>query len=345
MPYTVSPLTAQLDNLEPLYSAYSAVAQSDYGWPEAMVPFEVFKSLCEQGAFQGYVACDLLSKIPAGLLVLEVSDYGVIEPRILYVSPDAGTKSVLDTLFKQFMKDLEKSGGWKSVSFAMLGPAMRELAQYMPWYGFKPVAQASVVFDLLNPMTAQVFQCYEASALPPGLGLKVVDWKAATKLMPKRVLEKVIHEAFESSVDALWDPRFWGVESIADIVRFVTEGHYGTFFPEASRLVLNAKNNPVGFCFLSQLGGSEANIPLIGVAKAYRRQKLGPLMVAAVLRHVIQDVMSQKLYIKTITATVATDNTPAIRMYRSLGFCEQYWYPHVYLTPEILQAFNARPTC
>jgi ribosomal protein S18 acetylase RimI-like enzyme len=46
-----------------------------------------------------------------------------------------------------------------------------------------------------------------------------------------------------------------------------------------------------------------------------------------------------------VNATMETDNIAALKMYRRMGFKEDYNYPHVYLTQEALQRVKIGQWC
>ena len=101
---------------------------------------------------------------------------------------------------------------------------------------------------------------------------------------------------------------------------------YGTFLPDCTSVLLY-KNEPVGICFANITAGRIANIPLIGMKKEHCGKGLGEAMLHTTLTKLISKHLN---HLSEVNASTETDNYPALKMYRRLGFKEDYYYPQAY---------------
>jgi GNAT superfamily N-acetyltransferase len=248
-------------------------------------------------------------------------------------------KLALDVLMPRFLDDHRDSEQWDVMSYPMLGPAQMRYTHYMPWYGFKPEGQAVMQFHVMDGISIEVLQKNRRPPLPDGY--RLVSWQPQYHAGVCDVLA----EAFTDSADARWDPRFRTRQGIEEALAFVQSGNYGMFSPDCTTVLLNAEGNPVGVCLLNIVSAEEANIPLIGLFKAERRHKLGQLLLAHTVERCIHAMMQGKFNIAVISATVATANIPAIRMYRYTAFQELQWYPHIYQSREAVLARRPNAWC
>jgi GNAT superfamily N-acetyltransferase len=316
--------TQNFARLEPLYQDFCQVAESDYGWPQNAVNFESLKSVLEYGLIKGYIIYDCLADKDIGFVFYAIENYRALEIKVLYLLPDIIVKPVVDDVFNQLIEEFKKTEGWDVVSYALMGSAQQRYTNFITWYGFKPIGQAIVKFHLMDGISVEILQKQQLAPLPPGY--RFVSWDAQYR---QGVID-VLTEAFAESVDALWDPRFRSREGVSEALAFVHSGNYGLFWPECNTILLNAEDKPVGICLLNVVNPEEANIPLIGLAKSERKHKLGRGLLAQTVHKTIREVVNGKLTIRSISATVATSNIPAIKMYRHTAFQESCWYPHIY---------------
>jgi ribosomal protein S18 acetylase RimI-like enzyme len=87
------------------------------------------------------------------------------------------------------------------------------------------------------------------------------------------------------------------------------------------------------------------NIPLVGVRPSEKGKNLGNILLQACLNHCIDGMLAERNSILKVSTTMDTDNIPAIKMYRRIGFREEYNYPHVYLTREKAMAYTPGKWC
>jgi ribosomal-protein-alanine N-acetyltransferase len=114
-----------------------------------------------------------------------------------------------------------------------------------------------------------------------------------------------------------------------DFVRPWTDGEFAsllgqdTVFGFAARETGKGDAPPVGFV-LARLAAGEGEILTVAVARAHRRQGLGWRLMDAVLRE-LHGQRAEALFLEVDEA-----NTPAIALYRRLGFFEVGKRPRYY---------------
>ena len=141
---------------------------------------------------------------------------------------------------------------------------------------------------------------------------------------------EVVQEGFETSADALFDPRFKTIEGTKDIISKIVENIYAEFLPEATTILLY-NNKPVGFCFMNLTGGRIANIPIVSIKKEHQGKGLSKYMLKKSVEKLIRMTDYGEKPITEVNTTTETNNFQALKMYRNIGFKEDYNYPQSYL--------------
>ena len=155
-----------------------------------------------------------------------------------------------------------------------------------------------------------------------------VVWKTGDKYMNDAV--RVVQNAFSTSADALFDTRFASLDGTYDILNKIVTNVYADFFPAASSVLLY-KGKPAGFCFANVTGGRIVNIPIFAIAKEHQSKGLSKYLLAETLKKVLTISDENQLPITEINTNTETNNFQALKMYRNLGFKEDYNYPQSYL--------------
>ena len=78
-------------------------------------------------------------------------------------------------------------------------------------------------------------------------------------------------------------------------------------------------------------GGQIVNIPIVGIKKEHQGRGLSKMMLKHSMDKVLQWVENAERPITEINTTTETNNFQALKMYRNLGFKEDYSYPQSYL--------------
>jgi ribosomal protein S18 acetylase RimI-like enzyme len=325
-----------VDYLESIYGRFSEKATLEYRWAHSPVGFDQFKKAIAHKILQGYWVEDTASPDAVGMMLYRHEDHRAIEVNVIY-SELEDKKTVVDRLMRLFVPDIRQEDGWDVVSYAMLGQ-QEHFIRTICWYGFKPVGQAILNFEFLDTLALQILKQQKLAL--PGPEYSIVPWR------PEYVdgVAQSIFEAFSVATDALWDPRFRTLTGARKVVGLLTQGMMGKFLPSCSMVALK-EGVPVGFCFLVQDDTTSGNIPLIGIRPAEAGKSLGNLLLQTAINQCIDDMLAGKNTILKISTTMDTDNIPAIKMYRRMGFREEYNYPHVYLTREKAQAFQPGKWC
>jgi len=328
--------TESMDVLRPLYQRFSERARPDYHWSYDPVDFGQFQKAVSAKILQGYWVEDTASSGPVGLMLYRHEEHRALEVNVIY-SELEDKKTILDRLMRLFIQDIREEPGWDVVSYAMLGQ-QEHFIRTICWYGFKPVGQAILNLDFMDSISLQILKQQQLS--PPGPEYAIEPWQ------PQHAGEvaQSIFEAFSDATDALWDPRFRTLNGARKVVGLLTNDLMGKFLPSCTMLALK-DGIPVGFCFLVQDDVTSGNIPLIGVRPSEAGKGLGNLLLQAAINQCIDDMLAGKNTILKISTTMDTDNIPAIKMYRRMGFREEYNYPHVYLTREKALAYQPGKWC
>jgi ribosomal protein S18 acetylase RimI-like enzyme len=190
-------------------------------------------------------------------------------------------------------------------------------------HGFKLVGQAVVRFKFDDPVSINILKKYELDKLPEGY--TITDWNNDYF----EQTAQVIHESFKDASDSKFDPRFLTLEGSKDIVNKIVQSIYGTFLPESTKVLLY-QNNVAGICFANITAAPIANIPLIGIIQEHKKKGFGKHLLKMAMESTIKGILEGKIIASEINASVETDNYPALRMYRKVGFKEDYTYPHAF---------------
>lgn len=326
-----------VDSLLPLYQRFSEKAKPEYHWTYDPVDFGPFKQSIAAKILKGYWVEDTSSlNGPVGLMLYRQEEHRALEINVIY-SELEDKKTILDRLIRLFIADIRDEEGWDVVSYAMLGK-QEHFVRTICWYGFKPVGQAMLNFDFLDTIALQILKQQTLSL--PGPEYRLDTWK------PEYAGEvaQSIFESFAPSADAKWDPRFRTLMGAKKVVGLLTHGMMGKFLPACTTVVLK-HDVPVGFCFLVQDDVTSGNIPLIGVRPSEAGKGLGNLLLQGAVERCIEEMLAGNNSVLKISTTMDTDNIAAIKMYRRMGFREEYNYPHVYLTREKARAYQPGKWC
>ena len=105
---------------------------------------------------------------------------------------------------------------------------------------------------------------------------------------------------------------------------------YAEFLPEATTVLLY-KGKPAGFCFMNLTGGQIANIPIMALKKEHQGKGLSKHMLKKSVDKLIEMAESGRCPITEVNTTTETNNFQALKLYRHIGFKEDYNYPQAYL--------------
>lgn len=226
-------------------------------------------------------------------------------------------------LVREFLKQTEKEREQKIVCYPMLG-MQKNIIGELSRYGFRFVGIAVLRFLMHGTNSREILRLLSLNDIDKCY--KIVGW--TSEYFEDAV--QIVHEAFETSADALFDPRFKSLEGTHDILTKIVNNIYAEFLPEATSVLL-CNNIPVGYCFMNLTGGQIVNIPIVAIKKEHQGKGLSKHMLEKSLMRVLELVDKQNRPITEINTCTETNNFQALKMYRRLGFKEDYNYPQSYL--------------
>ena len=81
-------------------------------------------------------------------------------------------------------------------------------------------------------------------------------------------------------------------------------------------------------------GGCIANIPIVAIKKEHQGKGLSKYMLKRSIDQLLRWVDAREKPITEVNTNTETNNFQALKMYRHLGFKEDYNYPQSYLLPK-----------
>lgn len=309
------------ENFENVYEDFVNRAVTEYKFELAPLGFSDFVDSYEKGLIKCLVLYE--NKEAVAFLVYTTAISEAVELNIIH---SLNMENLLERsryLVQEFLDATKTERENKIVCYPMLG-AQKTIIGELARYGFRFVGIAVLRFlmhgtnsrDILNlSRLTEMDSCY-----------KIVEW--SDEYFEDAI--NIVQEAFETSADALFDPRFKSLEGTHDILNKIVGNIYADFLPEATSVLL-CNNIPVGFCFMNVTGGQIVNIPIAAIKKEHQGRGLSKHMLKNSLQRVLQLVDYENRPITEVNTTTETNNFQALKMYRHLGFKEDYNYPQSYL--------------
>lgn len=304
-----------------VYNDFRDRAISEYNFELEPLDFEGFIDAVEKNLIECLVLFD--NSIPVAFLVYTTAISEAIELNIIHSLKMENMAERGMYLIKKFLELTKADRLDKIVCYPMLG-SQKNLIGDIARYGFKFVGIAVLRFMMEGTNSREILKITQLSNLDSEY--KLVDWQ--DKYFEDAV--EVVQEGFEDSADALFDPRFKTIEGTRDIITKIVKNIYAEFLPEATTVMLY-NNIPVGFCFMNLTGGRIANIPIVSIRKEHQGKGLSKHMLKKSVEKLIEMADSGKKPITEVNTTTETNNFQALKMYRHLGFKEDYNYPQAYL--------------
>lgn len=300
-----------------VYDDFKNRSFSDYKFELEPLEYEEFIDCVEKELIKCIILLE--DEIPTAFMVYTTEISEAVELNMIHCLGNEDTNLKRKLLLEKFLELEEEVLKTKIVTYPMLG-SQEEFVPEISNYGFKMVAVAVVRFNFSNPASLEIFKRFKPAPLPPEY--KITGWKK--EYFDDAV--NVVNTAFKDTSDAKFDPRFATKEGSKDIVEKITNETYGTFLPECTSVLLK-KGKPVGICFANITAGKIANIPIVGMGHEHCYKGLGENLLYNSVKNLLKQ---SKLELSEVNASTETDNYPAIKMYRRLGFKEDYYYPQAY---------------
>lgn len=310
--------------LKGVYNDFKSKAVSEYKFELEPLEYEEFIEAVEKE----YLKCVVLkeNQIPTAFLVYTTSISEAIELNIIHClgTEDEITKQKL--LIEKFLELIDFEHQTKIVSYPMIGHQSVFTADIAK-FGFKFIGLAVLRFVIGNASSERILENVKLNEKPDDY--KIVCYSDEYKDDAIRI----IHESFRDTQDALYDARYKSIEGTADIINKHVENIYGEFLPEATSVLLY-KDAPCGFVFANITGGKIANVPLVAIEKEHRGKGLSSHMLNRTIKTIVDWAKLGQREFSEINVTTETNNYKALKMYRKIGFSEDYCYPQAYLLPK-----------
>ncbi len=307
-----------------VYTDFKLKSRDDYKFELDPLPYDDFIESVEAGLIDCYVLLE--DDIPTGFLAYTTAISEALELNIIHCLGDENINQKRKILVSKFLEENTDLTDKLVVTYPMLG-SQADFATNITHFGFKLINLAVVRFHLNSSSCTQILE--KATVKDLSDEYEITPWK--DKYYKNTV--NLINAAFKDAVDALFDPRFKTKTGTADVIQKITTGIYGEFLPEATRVAFK-DGKMCGICLVNVTGGTIANIPLIGISNKHQGLGLGKYLLQSAVKRVSDAVQRQELDFTEINASVETDNISAVKMYRHIGFKEDYSYPQAYLPCE-----------
>lgn len=320
--YEAQPLTKDLYKIfAGVYSDFRIAAVEDYKFELEPLSYEDFINAVEKNL----VKCDVLleNRIPTAFLAYTTVISEAIELNVIHCLGNEDLVTKRKILLEKFLQDTEEERKQKIVCYPMIGTQGHFVAD-IAHYGFKFVGLAVLRFMFQNNSCESILN--NAILNEKSADYEIVTW--SDEFLQEAV--PIVQKAFENSSDALFDPRFKSLEGTADILTKIVDGSYGEFLPEAVSVLL-FNNEPCGFCFVNITGGKIANVPIFAIAPEHQGKGLSKHLLKKSVKTLLDWKKSGKRDFTEINTTTETDNYQALKMYRHIGFKEDYAYPQSFL--------------
>lgn len=320
--YEAQPLTSGLYKIfAGVYGDFRASAIDDYKFELEPLSYEDFINSVEKGLIKCTVLLE--NQIPTAFLAYTSMISEAVELNVIHCLGDEDLLTKRKILLEDFLAETEQERKEKIVCYPMIGSQstfISDIAQY----GFKFVGLAVLRF---------MFEGSNSESILKNAVLQDKDDTYEITYWKDEYLEEaipIVHSAFKDSSDALFDTRFTSLEGTRDILTNITNGSYGEFLPDAVSVLLH-NGTPCGFCFINITGGKIANVPIFAIAPEHQGKGLSKHLLKKSLQTLLDWNKSGKRHFTEINTTTETDNYPALKMYRHVGFKEDYAYPQAFL--------------
>lgn len=304
-----------------VYNDFKSKAVSEYKFELEPLPYEEFIDAVEQG----YLKCIVLkeNQIPTAFLVYTTSISESIELNLVHCLGAEDETAKQKLLIEKFLELTEAERQNKVVSYPMIGHQSVFTADIAK-YGFKFIGLAVLRFIMGNASSERILENMKLHEKPDEY--KIVGYNDGYREDAVRV----IHESFKDTQDAIYDTRYKSIEGTTDIINKIVENIYGEFLPDATSVLLH-NDMPCGFVFANVTGGKIANIPLVAIEKNHRGNGFSELLLNRTIKTIVDWTKLGKREFSEVNVTTETNNYKALKMYRKIGFREDYCYPQAYL--------------
>ncbi len=306
---------------EAIYNDFKDRAKEEYKFELEPLDYKGFIDAVEKDLIKCIVLFE--NTVPSAFLIYTTSISEAVELNIIhsYNMENAIEKSRY--LIREFLNETRNERQDKVVCYPMLG-SQKILINEVAQFGFKFIGIVVLRFMMFGTNSREILEMEDLPQIEEGY--KLVEWNDEYY----GYAVDIVREAFENSADALFDPRFKTDEGVRDILTKITGDVYAEFLPKATSVLLY-NEEPVGLCFMNLTGGSIANIPIFGIKREHQGKGLAKYLLHKSVKKLIEMADSGEKPITEVNTTTETNNFQALKMYRHVGFKEDYNYPQSYL--------------
>ncbi len=304
-----------------VYNDFKSKAVSDYGFElEPLEYLDFVKAIDE-----GLIKCISLleNDIPTGFLAYATSISEGIELNMVHFLGKDDKNIKFKILMEKFLELTEQERKRKVVCYPLLG-GQSSFVSEISKFGFKFVGQAVLRFKFGNSQSERILDNVKQVHLPEQY--RITSW--SEEYLTQAI--ELILENFKDTADALFDTRFRSYNGVEDIINKIVEGIYGQFLDKGTSVLL-CEDRVVGIVFANLTTSEIANIPLVAVSKKHRGKGFARQLVYRTVRTIFDDAKLAENSCKEINVTTETNNYRALKMYRHVGFKEDFCYPQAYL--------------
>lgn len=306
---------------EAIYNDFKDRAVEEYKFELEPLDYKEFIDAVKKDLIRCIVLFE--NTLPVAFLIYTTSISEAVELNIIHSYKMENLQERSRYLLTEFMEETKQDRQNMVVCYPMLGTQnvlINEVAQY----GFKFIGIVVLRFMMNGTNSGEILRMCELEPLLNGYSM--TEWR--DEYYGYGV--EIIKEAFYNSADALFDPRFNSDEGVRDILTKITGDIYAKFLPEAATVLLY-NDEPVGLCLVNLTGGCIANIPIFALRKEHQGKGLSKYLLKKSVEQLIEISDSSIYPITEVNTTTETDNFQALKMYRQIGFKEDYHYPQSYL--------------
>lgn len=304
-----------------VYSDFRTAAIDDYKFELEPLSYEDFIDAAEKGLLVCIVLLE--NQIPTAFLAYTTVISEAIELNVIHCLGDEDLTNKRKVLLEKFLEYTQEARKHQIVCYPMIG-SQADFVSEISHYGFKFVGLAVLRFMFENSNCESILNNAILKDIEPGYELTTWDDDYFEEAI------EIVHSAFKNTSDALFDPRFRSLEGTKDILSKIIDNTYGEFLPEAVSVLLY-NGRPCGFCFVNITANKIANIPIFGIAPEHQGKGLSKHLLKQSIQTLLEWVKSEKKHFTEINTTTETDNYQALKMYRHIGFKEDYCYPQAFL--------------
>ena len=304
-----------------VYADFCSKAVSEYKFELPPLPFDEFIDAVNNNLIECLVLYE--NEFPTAFLVYTTAISESLELNLIHCLGEEDLIEKRKLLVSEFLERTKNTRKKSVVCYPMMG-SQGDFTGDIAHLGFRFIGLVVLRFLMNDEQSNLIFDKAELPHM--GYPLRIVPWDESYK----KDAVKVIHQNFKDTSDALFDTRFKSMDGTEDIIDKIVNNIYGEFLPEATSVLLHLEK-PVGFAFTNVTGGKISNIPLVAINKEYRGKKYSEQLLKRSVGVIKNMVESGHREFTEINVTTETDNYGALKMYRNIGFKEDYSYTQAYL--------------